>query len=413
MVETGIIILPLTGTASVWRTAAGVVGSGSLTEAAQQIAGGVGVWPGTEVTVTSVAMPRMRRRQALKAIPFQLEEGLIDSVESLQFLIGNQEESEGWPVTVVNKAQLTQMQRQLDSANCGLSSVVPEPLLLPWQPGRWSMLLMTDRVVVRIGQWQGFSIDRENISLAMEMLVAETDLENSPKKLIIHKPKGVADIDLPDGLGLSVERVSSAESALDILIRGLDQTQLPNLLSGSYTSLRGGSGSFSLPAMGVLRPYFSSAILFAILLLIGFVQTVITDSGSGLDSAALKKRMTQLYKQTFPAEKTVIDPRKQMEIHLNRMQKGASQSGSKPFYQLMTAFQTAYQSNEGITIQGVNYDSGGLLIQVALGDVAGVDALLSRLRSQSDLSVAFTKSKQAGDKTGVLKISGSESGSGS
>jgi general secretion pathway protein L len=71
-------------------------------------------------------------------------------------------------------------------AQCGLTPavVVPEPLLLPWQDGDWSVLLENRRAVARLGRWDGFATERDTLGLLLSQALAEAG-DAKPRRLRI------------------------------------------------------------------------------------------------------------------------------------------------------------------------------------------------------------------------------------
>src|SRR5690606_28081028 len=59
------------------------------------------VVPAEDVLTTLIALPPMPKNRLLQALPFALEDQLVDDVETLHFAVGSTEINGQWPVAVV------------------------------------------------------------------------------------------------------------------------------------------------------------------------------------------------------------------------------------------------------------------------------------------------------------------------
>lgn len=95
--------------------------------------------PGQEVLLTRIVLPAGRRNQLREALPYALEEDLIEDVDSLHCALGPRLPDGAFVAAVIRRARLEEWLQLLQAAGLHARSVLPDSLLLPWQEGHWSI----------------------------------------------------------------------------------------------------------------------------------------------------------------------------------------------------------------------------------------------------------------------------------
>ncbi len=106
-------------------------------------------------------------------MPYALEDQLIDDIEALHFALGQAPDGDRLPVATVDHAVLRGWLETCAQAGLTPVAVIPDPLLLPWQEGDWSVLLDGQRIVVRTGRWEGFVTEPETLDLFLNQALVE------------------------------------------------------------------------------------------------------------------------------------------------------------------------------------------------------------------------------------------------
>ncbi|NQY88462.1 MAG: type II secretion system protein GspL [Colwellia sp.] len=146
-----------------------------LTDKAQQRLVKVFV-PGCDVLLKRLVVPTKTQRAMRSAVPYMLEDELAQDVEQLFFAYANIAESEEGHncfVAVTQRAQMLLWQTWLADANIQAKTLQPDVLAMPYVDKQWSAIALhpTDastnasisqnQIVVRLGEWQGFTLDSE------------------------------------------------------------------------------------------------------------------------------------------------------------------------------------------------------------------------------------------------------------
>jgi len=148
---------------------------GDLTDKAQQRLVKVFV-PGCDVLLKRLVVPTKSQRAMRSAVPYMLEDELAQDVDDLFFAyanISNDKSDYNCFVAVTQRAQMLLWQSWLADANIQATTLQPDVLAMPFVDGQWSALslhLSNDstgassnktQIVVRQGEWQGFTLDSE------------------------------------------------------------------------------------------------------------------------------------------------------------------------------------------------------------------------------------------------------------
>jgi len=79
-----------------------------------------------------LTLPKMSNTRAAKAIPFALDNQLLDEVDSLQFFSFQSRQNNTWDVFVIAKDLMRTLDQELRSAKCKPVAILPDFLLLPF-----------------------------------------------------------------------------------------------------------------------------------------------------------------------------------------------------------------------------------------------------------------------------------------
>src|SRR5690606_3034338 len=94
-----------------------------------------------------------------------------------------------YAVAITAKARMVEWQSLLADFP-GIQLWLPEPLLLPWQADEWCLVLEGDTAIVRVGQCEGFTVERELVDALLHSVLAEAA---EPRAVIVYGMDQVAD----------------------------------------------------------------------------------------------------------------------------------------------------------------------------------------------------------------------------
>ena len=255
-----------------------------------------------DLAFRQVTVPGRLTRQSLKALPYLLEEELASDVESLHLVLLEQQGQQVDLVAVENK-RMDSWLDWLTEAGLQARSLLPDVLCLPWQDDRWSAVPLEGQWLIRRSASAGMVVEPDWLD---PLLVRMTP----PPRIASYGP-------VPDGAP-GEWQAEPPVLAMQLLAAGVLGNRA-NLLTGAHRRQ---------PEWARLwQPWRKVAIAAGVCLLV-----VLANLGSerwqlAQQEQALKAQIDGVYRQLFPADKRLIDPRSQLKQHLAVLEGAAGQLG--------------------------------------------------------------------------------------
>ncbi len=330
--------------------------------------------PSGRVLLTCARIPSRQRQQILQALPYALEDRLIDDVETLHFAIGPREADGLIPTAVVDRSCMDDWLAQLHAARIEPTLVTPDCLALPLpDPGRWALCLDDGLALFRTGRYSGFVCDRQDLA---ELLAAIADDER-PEALVLHRCLDRADE--PPPLDLPVEVADHDTPLMALLAEGLRESSSIDLLQGSYSRNR---------QLEELWHHARPTVALVVLLVtIVFAGRLVETHRLEQERQGLEAAIEALYRATFPEDKRIVNLRAQAERHLAALRKSAGAGDAPAFFTLMTRAAPILSGTPGIAIQRLTYRNGALSLRLTLPSLAAVETLKDRLGGTGTIAV--------------------------
>lgn len=366
-----------------WLCPDGTVQRGSLAEMNQQAIGvrWLLVAPGEAITLYSVALPSRKRSTWARAVPYALEDQLADDIEALHFALGHAPEGERLPVVVIARTLLRAWLDRCGQIELIPVAVIPEPLLLPWQAGDWSVLLEPQRAVVRTGRWQGFAIERDLLELFLKQALTEAG-DAKPQRLRVW---GDPPLELADA-GLEPQIEECASELLRLFATGYQPANTINLLQGPY-SRQAHWGRW-------LRPWRAAAVLAGLWLLVQGIAQIHEYWSLQRDRVLLHAEMEQVFKEAMPDATRIVNPKVQLETRLRELR--PSNAGSGAFFELLYRSGPPLTQFPGVTLRRLNYRDGQLDLDLEGGNPAVLDQLRQQLNQQTGVQAEMRTTQREG-----------------
>ncbi len=353
--------------------------------------------PGHDVTLTAASLPTRNRKRMLAAAPYALEEQLISDIESLHFALGSADRLGPVPVAVVERRHMQHWLDSLQAVELRPDAMIPEQLALPWQPGSWTVLVEAQQVLVRSGALQGFAIDPELAAVLLRSALQDAG-DNRPQRLEVYACVA-ADPELAGiAADFELELVSHAcTDPLALFAANYDAEHSINLLQGDYSRNE---------QLGRLwRPWRLTAALLVGWLILGVGTRIIDYRRLDNEQLALQDKIEQVYRQTFPADKKIVNPRVQMERHLAEL--GGGGNSGTGFLELLSQTGPVLKATPGLEVKSLRSQNGELELEVNMNDLQGLDQLKQRISAAGPLSVEIVSAASRDGKVeGRLKIKG-------
>jgi general secretion pathway protein L len=326
--------------------------------------------PASDVLLATTTLPRQSRQQLQRAVPYALEEQFVDDVESLHFALGSQQADGRVHAAVVAEKKLQSWLEDMQAAGINPTVIMPENLALPRVNGDWSALCMPGGLcAVRSGEQSGFACEHENLAIVAQRHQVEQPVTGRQVNVTNCTGEEVDAGQLEQAFGLPVSIEACNGDALASLIKGYEKGQGINLRQGKYrvTSPLLKSGRRWLPAVAMVA-------LWLILVVGNSISEYLSLSA---EDQAYRDKITQLYKQTFPDAKRVVNARVQMEQRLKALR--GSTVSEEGFLTLMAEAGAALAKVKGLDIQNLSYKQGKLDLDIKLDDLQQLDNLKQTL----------------------------------
>lgn len=266
------------------------------------------VVPAQDVVLTSVTLPKMNRARVLQAIPYALEEQIIEDVDSLHFAPGYYKSDQPISVMIVARSKMAEWMALLQSWQITANSMVPELLAIPLTKDAWSVM-MNEIAIVRTGRLSGFACDRGNLG---EMLImAISDAGEKPALIEIYD-EGETAVEFTLTTPVQIQQISG-EKRLEMMAQALQESAPLNLLQGDYQSKK----SRGLPQMTnlVKIPLYLFAVWLVLLFLYPIISFAILDNRA----SDISRQISVIYKRHFPNASSVLVPKERMQEKLNKL----------------------------------------------------------------------------------------------
>jgi general secretion pathway protein L len=375
----------------------GQVRRGDLADAAAEANGlrVVVLAPGIDCLLTQVAIPGRNRQKLLRAVPYALEEQLIEDVENLHFALGPALPGGGYPVAVVATRRMDAILAACRNAGLDVSQLVPELLAVPCDGEAVCAVIDGDMALVRTGAYTGFAVETDNLGLMLARLPQAEDTPARP--VFIQLPLGRA---LPDLGGCADEATLTRYegSVLMLLAQGLGDSPV-DLLQGAY--------SRSQEWGKIWRPLRATAALLLAGILLGNIVKGVNYFRLSSERDDLNSRMQAVFMESFPGTKRVVDPRVQMQQQLEKLQRRAGKSTR--FLSLLARSADVLRTAKDIEIAGASYRAGRLDVDLTALNLQVVDQLKQSLTARGLTVEIQSAAADAGQRVkSRLRIQGSE-----
>lgn len=341
--------------------------------------------PATDVLLTEVDIPVRNRRQLVSAVPYALEDQLIDDVEDMHFAFGNNIADGSTSVATVANSKLEHWLSSMRENNIQVDAVYSEAQSLPVNGTSWSLLRLEDRCVLRNAANSGYGLDCSNLGHFVERMSSSE--EGLPEKIkVISCAENNATGVLDDVLPVTVEHEACPGDAIVSLIEGSEMLPGINLLQGRFTRSR--------PMFTGLRRWIPAAAMLVLWLVLQFGMVISDNLRLSTEEQQLRDGIVKLYKQAVPGAKRVVNARVQMQQQLDVLQGGAGDSG---FLDLLSKGGEVFTKTPGVELNSISYRDGSMDIALILKDLQGLDnikqTLIEKLGVEVDVQSATPKDK--------------------
>ena len=350
-----------------WRPAQGEPEQGAVRELSElpaaARAGQVIAWtPGTDTLFTRVTLPTRSRAKILQALPYALEDQLLGEPETLNFSYRSQADG-SLAVAVTARERFQGWLEAFKAAGLHLAALCPATLSPPIEDGCWSIGFDAEEVLVRSGELSGFACPLTPAAppAALKAALREAVEQGSaPRELIVFNP--------PPSF------VRAAWEALGVPLAVREAVPLSAIGSVPFNLLQR-----DFAPSGELRQSLRAMRPAAIMIGAWFIAVLALNLWEWWSLAssqrAARSEMTELFKNSFPEAKTVVDPVLQMERNLAILQANSGKVAPSDMLALLSKVSPMLQGNPQLKLRGLQYGDGAVTLDLNFPDFQMMESM--------------------------------------
>lgn len=326
--------------------------------------------PAAPLLSLSATLPPLQGQKLRRALPYAVEEQLADEVENYHFALGKRQADGTLPLLAVNLQQMEAWQTRLAEAELKPHAAFSEAQLLPWKAGELSLLLEHDGALLRLSGHEAYSLPLDGLEAMLTLALPRAP--EAVTALRIFDARG-DEASEPSWQGTLAELEQHYERVAEplSLLAGAPVEQAINLLQGEFGRKE---------QLGrIWRPWRATAALLVAWLLFSGGESIYDYRRLAAEEGRLYKAVEQVYRDTFPEAKNVVNPKVQMERKLAELQ-GGGNGGA--FVALLAASGPVLNSARGAELKNMRYRTGELELEFRLDDLPALDALKESLQQQ-------------------------------
>jgi len=328
--------------------------------------------PAEMIRLTVKEVQPDERRHLTKALPFTLEDQIIDPVEDVHFAC-QPLEGDLYAVGLVTSRLLS---RWLDALGPSFEGpVISEALLLPWQPGEACLVMESDTVLLRYGKALGARIDKTLLSVFL------SSLEDSPQSLIVYGENQLDDL---QALGEPWQQSAQWRRG------GFPAALMVAPASEHAMDLRQGAFAPRLPLARWWQHWRTVGIAATVALILQLGADLTEYQRLRGENLQIREAIQASYRQANPRG-AVVNPEKQLDQQLSEF---AARGQGVLFTPILATVTKSVASMEDASISSLNFSgsTSEIRLDIVAEDYQAVEVLRDRLTQQGMTATLETSS---------------------
>ena len=322
--------------------------------------------PGEEVLTTTVKLPSKRRRQAVKALPFVLEDSVASDVTMEHLAVGPANAEGETLVAITRKQLLRDLLQSFVEAGITPYQVLPDYAMLEETPASWQVLISGDRAIVRCPDGTGFSTPVSRLSLLLGT-AQDSESDHSNGAVSVIRTSDAAAPVLPGDWEIDEQLVASPLQHL----AAEPSNESLNLLQGEFRVIQQDSWKW--------RPWATAAMLAFVAVVLGLLDTGLETARLNRASEQLQASMVELAREALPDAQQIRDPQTQLLIAWRQLRDGGA--GGAEFLPLLNQV-SATIGQQPVTVLGMDFKDGILTLALQGSSLQQLDSLRQQIEQQ-------------------------------
>lgn len=304
--------------------------------------------------LTEVTLPSQSQRRALKALPFMLEDKLLQDIDDLHFVPGGQNGKQLFLAVVAHK-QMQLWLTWLSDAGIKPRVMVPDCLSIPMADCQWAWLQFGSECLLRTGQGSGHDIPMDWFLVTFSKL-----LEQDSEAITL---ASYSAFPFPDLASKFVIEHQQNTTPMEVLAKGISQNPI-NLLTGFYKTKREISKHLLI--------WRNAAIAAGVVVLLGLINKGLNIYSMDAQSDLLKKQSEAIYRQVAPNSNRIVNLRSQLKSELNKLK---TRNSSDQLFMMLDGLATGFNTVTQLKPTNIRFDAmrGELRMMVKANNFAQIE----------------------------------------
>lgn len=287
--------------------------------------------PASECVCHEVTLPPQARRRALQVAPFMLEDRLATDIDRLHFVVLDQQ-GDCAHILAVEKSLMHHWLARCERLGLRVNALLPDALMLPQTDDGWHAVQLDDQWLFRRTRTQGMAIDTAWLA---DFFHAWSE------PVVIHCYCAPPTAAIPN-----VEWKILPPQPLLQLAAERQPERSHDLRQGAFRPQRAWQPR--------LRPW--RTVIYALAV---YLTLLIGDAGLKhyqlwQQAEHWRQESVRVYRQLRPQEKNVINPRVQLQQHLNQQ---ASSTQTASLNTLLQPLQPFFERHQAVRLLALAYDA--------------------------------------------------------
>lgn len=353
------------------------------------------VIPGENIVHFQVNVPGNNKKRVVQAVPYLLEDSLLDDVDNLHFAVSEVNKNteaeipeNQYQVAVINRNYIESLIAELDEANIHADVIVSDYSLLP-----------ANTILFSSAKRALCNIAGHKFTSEIELLL-NLDIPAHEKLKIIHSDNDEAKDSVNSIINkYQADIIETSDYPQITLTKITKDSDIINLRQGYLRKRRNWSKTG--------KAWYPAAAVFLVWLLVQGGVFIENYWYFSQQNTRLNNEITQIYKNTFPDAKRIIDPQAQMRQKLQDLQKKNNHSGYG-FSDMLAQSAVAFAKVKDLKIKSLRYYDGRINLEVEVLNLQSLESLKTHLVKNKGFTVEIQNASSGKDNVSArLQIIGS------
>jgi type II secretion system protein L len=345
--------------------------------------------PTEQVFLGSANIPSRNKKQLKQAIPFALEDYLIEEVDTQHFVFHSAKQN-NTHVGVINQIVLQQWIKLLKRKKLYGATLLPDVFLLKQQAGAWTLSVQGERALLRTGIFSGFSCSTDILPTLLKYQFEDTPEAEQINCLLNYSNASLA-LELPEDLSIEAYPNESMVFAKDII------AALPLNLNQGIVVKGGLSKQINWKYWRISTALLVTCIL-SYMLFLGIQSKRLEQENNHLLAQS-----KQIFLQTFKDRKRVVNPRVEMQAALTKLRKSSGKIESM-YMEILHRVGQLINQDKQIKIKLIRYRQGELSLSLMANNVSQLEKLNKKMTSISPMYQVQLRSIASGNSQVTAKL---------